>query len=46
MYLLIAITGFVAYYFIKKNKLNEEEENPTLTTYCKVKIEQPDISNN
>ena len=45
MTLLVAITGFVAYYFIKKNKLNEEE-NPTLAAYCKVKIEQPNISNN
>lgn len=45
MTLLVAITGFVAYYFIKKNKLGEEE-NPILAAYCKVKIEHPNTLNN
>jgi Ca2+/H+ antiporter, TMEM165/GDT1 family len=44
MTLLVATTGFVAYYFIKKNRLNEIE-NPTLAAYCKVKIEEPNILN-
>jgi Ca2+/H+ antiporter, TMEM165/GDT1 family len=44
MTLLVATTGFVAYYFIKKNRLNEIE-NPTLAAYCKVKIEQSNILN-
>jgi Ca2+/H+ antiporter, TMEM165/GDT1 family len=44
MTLIVAITGFVAYYFIKKNRLNEIE-NPTLAAYCKVKIEEPNILN-
>jgi Ca2+/H+ antiporter, TMEM165/GDT1 family len=39
MILLIALTGFAAYYMIKKN--NGIEEDDSSAEYCRVKLEQP-----
>ncbi|NJD04357.1 MAG: TMEM165/GDT1 family protein [Ruminiclostridium sp.] len=41
---LIVLTGIAAYFLIKKNKANENE-NPDVAEYCKVKLQKPKPEN-